>query len=355
MKRATLTSVLIALGIAVALTAASEPATRRGKNVHIVDDRCLGGCEFTSWTTKIATRLRATPDEASAVVAELPQGERVQGIAARTTTTYLPPCTFVMEEEGERADCVKPECERVKFHVGDEFFFREHRGLMSLIEYRDSEFQIPNRVDFVKQPSGKYEVVGNYRCDGRLQFKTSVQVSLPNGTTGWADRENFDGTVKWDGTLGGKLGGPRPLTGWRVAAVSDDSLFLVDAASVARSGVKVAFRMEQRSSVPLPDGGNSRLHQVDADCASRSWTGRSSFPDRQDGQDVIVTDVVTTVAEPGTVYDAVITAACTSAFKSAAIADPSRYAAAYFAASGSARERLDAAARTQAAEPKRQR
>lgn len=359
-------SVLIALGIAVALAAPSDSvqpseSAAKGKQVHIVDDRCPD-CEFKTWTTTSPTKLRATPGDASTVVTDLARGEQVQGLAARTITSYLPLCTFVVDDEGHRADCVKPDCEPVKFHSGDEFFYREHRGLWSLIEYRDSEYVIQNRFDLVKDPSGRYEGVMNYKCNGGPVFKTWVQVRLPNGTRGWADRKNFDGTVKWAGTIGGRpaeggmLGGlpakpvaaPAAKAGWRVAAISGNSLFFIDSGTVVRLGTNVAFRMEQHSTLPLRTRTGKELSQVDADCVSRSWKSKSSFPYRQDdGKDVMVEDVVTLVPKAGTVYDAVMTAACTDAFKSGAVADPSRYAAAYFAASGSVRERLDAAARAE--------
>lgn len=197
---------LIALGISVALAAAAEPAKDlpKGKQVHIVDDRCFGGCTFTTWTAKTSIRLRAEPDEASPVITEIAEGERVQGIAGRTITTYLPRCTFLIPFEGQRADCSKPDCERVKVRPGDEFFYREHQGLMSLIEYGGVELLIENRFDFVKQPSGRYEAIHTYKCHDRLVFTTWVHVRLPNGTTGWANREFFEGTEKWAGTLGGK-------------------------------------------------------------------------------------------------------------------------------------------------------
>ena len=357
-----LRSMLIAVGIAVAT----------GKQVHIVDDRCPDDCEFKTWTTTSTTKLRASPDEASAVVTELARGEQVQGLAARTITSYLPLCTFVVDDEGHRADCVKPDCERVKFRSGDEFFYREHRGLSSLIEYRDSEFVIQNRFDLVKDPSGRYEGVMNYKCNGGPVFKTWVQVKLPNGTRGWADRKNFDGTVKWAGTIGGRpaeggmLGGLPGKAGGRACREGGmarrgrlgQPLFFVDTATVVRWGTNVAFRMDQHSTLPLSTRTGNELSQVDADCASRSWKSKSSFPYRQDdGKDVMVEDTVTLVPKAGTVYDAVMTAACTGAFKSGVVADLSRYAAAYFGASGSVRERLDAAARAQdgsspAAEPK---
>ena len=110
---------------------------------------------------------------------ELAKGKRVEGIAAHTITTYSPRCTFRIDQEGHRADCVTPDCERVKFRRGDEFFLRENvDGWSSIIEYRDAEYKIMNHFD----------------CDGKLVSKTWVQVRLPDGTTGWAYRENFAGT-----------------------------------------------------------------------------------------------------------------------------------------------------------------
>ena len=137
---------------------------------------------------------------------------------------------------------------------------------------------------------------------------------------------------------------PVAAADWRVAAISTDgSITFVDAASVKRSGDKVAFRLDQRWPVPRSDGSLARSEQVDADCASRSWASTSTS---EKGQ---VRQVMTfkTVAAPGTVYDSMVTAACTGAFRSGAVADRARYAAAFFAAAGSIAMRLDAAAQTQ--------
>ena len=139
---------------------------------------------------------------------------------------------------------------------------------------------------------------------------------------------------------------PAPV--WRVAGTSTGSVAFVDAASVARSGDTVTFRTDTRLREPLSHDRHNLLEQVEAGCESRRWKGKSSFNYREKGQNLTATDTITTVAKPGTVYDAVIDSACTGKFVTGAIPDPARYAAAYFAASGSYREQLEAAARSQA-------
>lgn len=142
---------------------------------------------------------------------------------------------------------------------------------------------------------------------------------------------------------------PAAAPEWRVAAASADptSIVFVDAASVARSGDTVTFRADTRLREPTPLGRRSIDEQVEAGCESRSWKSRSSFSYRDKGRDMTATDTVTTVAGRGTVREGVIAAACTGRFATGPIPDPARFAAAYFAASGSYREQLEAAARSQ--------
>jgi hypothetical protein len=124
-----------------------------------------------------------------------------------------------------------------------------------------------------------------------------------------------------------------PPADWRVAAMARDATVItfVDAASIVHTGDKVSFRMDQRR--PLPLVPNTMVVDVEADCASRSWTGKRSGQERVNGKDTTFTETTTTVARPGTVYDAVLTAACTGKFRSDAVADPARHAADYFAES----------------------
>lgn len=199
---------LLAIAIAIDLAAAAQttkkPAQEMlGKQVHIVQPGCPGegGCDFKIWTTKKAAKLWAKPDEKSAVVVELAKGTRVKGIAAQTVITHLPLCTFIVEDEGDRVDCLlNPDCQPTKFHPGDTFFILMYdgEGFVS-IQRGDVEFQISERGEYVKSPDGneKY-VVNNYKCQGELKSKTWVQVKLPNGTTGWSGRDNFNGTSQYD-------------------------------------------------------------------------------------------------------------------------------------------------------------
>lgn len=198
--------VVIAVGMAAALTAAADPtpppaSAGKGKHVNLVSPRCpIIDCHLETWTALTATKLRATHDAASPVVAELARGQQVEGIAARTVTTYLPLCTFVRDAEGRRAECVEPDCKPVKFHPGDEFYLRARLGsATTLIESRDAAFEIVDLLGQVQHPSGKIEFVRGYRCNGELEAKVWVQVRLPDGSTGWAYREDFDGTIDWSG------------------------------------------------------------------------------------------------------------------------------------------------------------
>ena len=134
---------------------------------------------------------------------------------------------------------------------------------------------------------------------------------------------------------------------WRVAATSAGSVAFVDAAGVERSGDTVTFRLDTRLREPLSHGRSLLSERVEAGCASRSWKSKSSFRYREKGRDLTATDTITTTAKAGTVYAGVIDAACTGKYVTGAIADPARWAAAYFAATGTWRERLDAAARSQ--------
>lgn len=121
---------------------------------------------------------------------------------------------------------------------------------------------------------------------------------------------------------------PVAAADWRVAVTWADGIAFVDAASVVRSGDKVAFRMDQRLAVPLGDGTETLPQQVDADCVSRSWAGKSTSKKGKVREEM----TLTTVASRGTVYDAVLTAACTGEFQSETVADRGRHAAAFFAA-----------------------
>jgi hypothetical protein len=205
---------ILLVGVALCGTSSASAQTPKGKpqpgkHVNIVSPRCpIIDCHLGTWTALTATKLRATHDAASAVVAELVRGAQVEGIAARTVTTYLPLCKFVRDSEGRRAGCVEPDCKPVKFHPGDEFFLRERLGAaLTLIESRDGEFEIGDSLSQVQHPSGKIEFVRGYQCDGELEAGIWVQVRLPDGTTGWSYRESFDGTIDW--SAGGVVGGGR--------------------------------------------------------------------------------------------------------------------------------------------------
>jgi hypothetical protein len=107
-----------------------------------------------------------------------PRNAQVEGIAARTVTTHL----LFWE--------VRP---------------RERLGAtVTLIESRDGELEIGDSLRQVQHPSGKIEFVRGYQCDGELE--AGIWVRLPDGTTGWAYRESFDGTIDW--SAGRVVGGP---------------------------------------------------------------------------------------------------------------------------------------------------
>lgn len=80
--------------------------------------------------------------------------------------------------QGERADCVK-DCERVPFRRGDTFILRDY---------------IDNWSALIERGDVQYKVMNHYDCDGDLEYTAWVQVKLPDGRTGWADRLNFHGT-----------------------------------------------------------------------------------------------------------------------------------------------------------------
>ena len=133
---------------------------------------------------------------------------------------------------------------------------------------------------------------------------------------------------------------------WRVASISSDygGIAFLDAASIKRTGEKVTFKLDQRWAAPRSNGSVRLVEDVESDCVSRSWTAMSTSQDKKLGE---MKMTIKTVAGPGTVYDAVLTAACTGAFRSGTVADRARYAAAFFGASGSTDQRLDAGNRTQ--------
>jgi hypothetical protein len=135
---------------------------------------------------------------------------------------------------------------------------------------------------------------------------------------------------------------PLAAADWRVASTSDQGIAFVDSQSVVRSGDNVTFRLDQRWSVPRGNGSTELRESVDADCVSRRWTSTSSSRNQTLKQEVKMT--IKTVASPGTVYDGVITVACTGQYRSDAVADRARFAAAFFAATGNVRDRLDIAA-----------
>jgi hypothetical protein len=135
---------------------------------------------------------------------------------------------------------------------------------------------------------------------------------------------------------------PLAAAEWRVASTSAEGIAFVDSRSVVRSGDKVTFRLDQRWSAPRSDGSTELRESVEADCVSRKWTSTSSSRDPKLKQEIKMT--IKTVAAPGTVYDAVVTAACTGEYRSDAVADRARFATAFFAATGDMRRRLDIAA-----------
>jgi len=135
---------------------------------------------------------------------------------------------------------------------------------------------------------------------------------------------------------------PLAAAQWRVASTSADGIAFVDSGSVVRSGDNVTFSLDRRWSVPRPDGSTELRESVAAGCVSRSWTSTSSSPSEKLKQDIKMT--IKTVGTPGTVYDAVITAVCTGEYRSDAVPDRVRFAAAFFATTGDIRDRLDIAA-----------
>lgn len=171
-----------------------------GESVHIVSNGCPGegGCDFKIWTTKKPTTLWEKPSENSPVIARLPAASRVKGIAAQTITTHLPLCTFTKDNDAWPTDCVGPSCKPAKLRAGDAFLILEYQGEGSIIIRRgQQEMQIWEQG--VDMGGGKQEYgISNYKCQGELKAKTWVKVELPNGTTGWSNRENFNGTSQYD-------------------------------------------------------------------------------------------------------------------------------------------------------------